>query len=85
LYRTPEKVIINSRQTTKPGHRYPRRHYGWQTSQWETIFKDAMTAAAIDRLVHHCVIVELNISSYRVEQAKKAKGGRGPEEPGPKP
>jgi DNA replication protein DnaC len=43
-------------------------------SQWETIFKDAMTtAAAIDRLVHHCVIVELNIPSYRAEQAKKAK------------
>ncbi len=30
------------------------------------------TAAAIDRLVHHCVILELNIPSYRVEQAKKA-------------
>jgi len=46
-------------------------------SQWETIFKDAMTtAAAIDRLVHHCVIVELNIASYRAEQAKKAKQNR---------
>jgi DNA replication protein DnaC len=46
-------------------------------SHWETIFKDAMTtAAAIDRLVHHCVIVELNVPSYRAEQAKKAKGGR---------
>ena len=43
-------------------------------SKWEGIFKDAMmTAAAIDRLVHHCVILELNIPSYRVEQAKKAK------------
>lgn len=31
------------------------------------------TAAAIDRLVHHCVILELNIPSYRIEQAKKAK------------
>jgi DNA replication protein DnaC len=41
-------------------------------SKWETIFKDAMmTAAAIDRLVHHSVIVELNIPSYRVEHAKK--------------
>ncbi len=39
---------------------------------WEAIFKDAMTtAAAIDRLVHHCVIIELNIPSYRVEEAKK--------------
>jgi DNA replication protein DnaC len=43
-------------------------------SKWETIFKDAMTtAAAIDRLVHHSVILELNIPSYRLEQATKAK------------
>jgi DNA replication protein DnaC len=43
-----------------------------QFSKWEGIFKDAMmTAAAIDRLVHHCVIVELNIPSYRAEEAKK--------------
>jgi DNA replication protein DnaC len=41
-------------------------------SKWEAIFKDAtMTAAAIDRLVHHSVIIELNIPSYRVEQARK--------------
>jgi DNA replication protein DnaC len=46
-------------------------------SQWEQIFKDAMTtAAAIDRLVHHCVILELNIPSYRAEAAKKAKQAR---------
>ena len=46
-------------------------------SGWEAIFKDAMTtAAAIDRLVHHSVIIELNLPSYRVEQAKKAKRGR---------
>src|ERR1051326_4406292 len=41
-------------------------------SKWEGIFRDAMmTAAAIDRLVHHSVIIELNIPSYRVEEAKK--------------
>jgi len=46
-------------------------------SGWEAIFKDPMTtAAAIDRLVHHSVIIELNIPSYRAEQAKKAKAGR---------
>ncbi len=28
------------------------------------------TAAAIDRLVHHSVILELNIPSYRVAAAK---------------
>ena len=43
-----------------------------QFSKWEGIFKDAMmTAAAIDRLVHHCVIIELNIPSYRAEEAKR--------------
>ncbi len=40
-------------------------------SKWESIFKDPMTtAAAIDRLVHHSVILELNVASYRLEQAK---------------
>ncbi len=43
-------------------------------SKWEQIFKDPMvTAAAIDRLVHHSVILELNIESYRMEAAKKKK------------
>lgn len=41
-------------------------------SQWEKIFKDPMTtAAAIDRLVHHCVILELNLDSYRLIAAKR--------------
>src|SRR5215510_5651714 len=39
-------------------------------SKWEGIFKDPMTsAAAIDRLVHHSIIVELNIPSFRLKQA----------------
>jgi DNA replication protein DnaC len=43
-------------------------------SKWETIFKDPMTtAAAIDRLVHHSVILELNVPSYRAEEANKRK------------
>jgi DNA replication protein DnaC len=47
-------------------------------SKWEGIFKDAMmTAAAIDRLVHHSVIIELNIASYRVEEAKKRQEAEG--------
>jgi DNA replication protein DnaC len=51
-------------------------------SGWEVIFKDPMTtAAAIDRLVHHSVIVELNVPSYRAEQARKARAGRGTERP----
>ncbi len=42
-------------------------------SGWESIFKDPMTTAAIDRLVHHSVILELNVPSYRAEQAKKSQ------------
>jgi DNA replication protein DnaC len=42
-------------------------------SKWESIFKDPMTtAAAIDRLVHHSVILELNIKSFRLEEALQA-------------
>lgn len=47
-------------------------------SQWEKIFKDPMTtAAAIDRLVHHSVILEVNIESYRLEKAKKREKKKG--------
>jgi DNA replication protein DnaC len=52
-------------------------------SGWESIFKDPMTtAAAIDRLVHHSVILELNVPSYRAEQAKKSRqSAQGPPDP----
>ena len=41
-------------------------------SEWNRIFKSPMTtAAAIDRLVHHAVIIEINRDSVRAEEAKK--------------
>ena len=41
-------------------------------SQWDRIFKDAMTtAAAIDRIVHHAIILELTGKSYRGDEAEK--------------
>jgi DNA replication protein DnaC len=44
-------------------------------SEWDRIFKDAMTtAAAIDRLVHHAIIIEMTGPSIRAEDAMK-KGG----------
>ena len=55
--------------------RYERRSVMITTnlvfSKWEQIFKDPMTtAAAVDRLVHHSVILELNLKrSYRAEEA----------------
>ena len=46
-------------------------------SKWEQIFKDPMTAAAaIDRLVHHSIILELNLPSYRLAHSKDGKDKR---------
>ena len=51
-------------------------------SEWDRIFKDPMTtAAAIDRLVHHSVILEMTGKSIRVEQAhtdQATQGGTAP-------
>lgn len=45
-------------------------------SRWDQIFKDPMTtAAAIDRVVHHAVILELNMESYRAEAARQRSRG----------
>lgn len=37
----------------------------------------AMTLAAIDRLVHHSTILEMNVESYRRREALDRKRGRG--------
>jgi DNA replication protein DnaC len=38
--------------------------------EWDKIFPDqAMTLAAIDRLVHHATILEMNVESYRRREA----------------
>ena len=50
-------------------------------SEWDRIFKDPMTtAAAIDRLVHHSVILEMTGSSIRIEEAQAghSEGGFDP-------
>jgi DNA replication protein DnaC len=47
-------------------------------SEWDRIFKDPMTtAAAIDRLVHHSVILEMTGTSIRVEQAQSTRTNPG--------
>jgi DNA replication protein DnaC len=69
-------------------HRYERGSVpitgNLPVSQREGIFRDPMTtAAAIDRLVHHTVIPELNLPSYRIEQAKQTrKAADGKDDPG---
>lgn len=66
------------------GERYERRSLlitsNLVFSQWDRIFKDPMTtAAAIDRVVHHCTILELTGKSYRNEEAKKKNDDESPD------
>ena len=43
-------------------------------SDWDRIFKNKMaTSAAIDRLIHHSVVLEFDVPSYRTEKAKARK------------
>ena len=49
-------------------------------SEWDQIFKDPLTtAAAIDRVVHHSLIVEFgsDITSYRAEEATRRNREKG--------
>lgn len=49
--------------------------------EWNKVFPDpAMTLAAVDRLVHHATIFELNVESYRRRVALQAKQ-KGPGRP----
>ena len=46
--------------------------------EWNRIFPDpAMTLAAVDRLVHHATIFEMNVESFRRRSAIEAKRTRG--------
>ena len=63
------------------GSRYERRSMLITANQpfgeWGKVFPDqAMTLAAIDRLVHHATILEMNVESYRRRAALDRKRGR---------
>ena len=46
--------------------------------EWNRIFPDpAITLAAVDRLVHHATILELNVESYRRRAAVERRKGPG--------
>ena len=60
---------------TLMAERYKRRAIGITSnlvfSQWDQIFQNPMaTAAAIDRVVHHSVIIEFDVPSYRTREAQ---------------
>ena len=64
------------------GSRYERRSMLITANQpfgdWGKVFPDhAMTLAAIDRLVHHSTIFEMNVESYRRRAALDRKRGPG--------
>lgn len=64
------------------GARYERRSLLITANQpfgaWEKVFPDpAMTLAAVDRLVHHATIFEMNVESYRRREAMQRKGRDG--------
>ena len=64
------------------GSRYERRSMLITANQpfgeWGKVFPDqAMTLAAIDRLVHHATIFEMNVESYRRRAALERKRGPG--------
>ena len=56
-------------------HRYERKSLlitaNQPFSQWDTIFADSMmTVAAVDRLVHHALIIDIQAQSYRKQSAQ---------------
>jgi DNA replication protein DnaC len=55
--------------------RYERKSIALTANQpfsaWDQLFPDAaMTLAAVDRLVHHATILEMNVESYRRKSAR---------------
>lgn len=61
---------------TLMAERYERRALGITSnlvfSEWDKVFQNPMaTAAAIDRVVHHSVILEFNVPSYRTSVAER--------------
>jgi DNA replication protein DnaC len=63
---------------TLMAERYERRSLGISSnlvfSEWDRIFHNPMaTAAAIDRIVHHSVIMEFSVPSYRTSAATEQR------------
>jgi len=70
----PQGAVEAEVPFTLMAERYERRAIGMTSnlvfSQWEQIFQNPIaTAAAIDRLVHHSVILEFGVPSYRTSEA----------------
>lgn len=67
-------------------HRYERKSLlitsNHPFSSWDEIFADStMTVAAVDRLVHHAVILEIQGESFRKQAALQHSSSRGFKQP----
>ncbi len=85
IQQSPEEAEI---LFTLRAERYERRSVFITSNlifaQWDRIFRDQMaTAAAIDRLVHHSVLLEFDVASFRTEHAKRR--GKAPPRPATDP
>ncbi|MBA2353559.1 MAG: ATP-binding protein [Acidobacteria bacterium] len=73
IQQSPEEAEI---LFTLLAERYERRSVfitsNLMFTQWDRLFRDQMaTAAAIDRLVHHSVLLEFEVPSFRTEHASR--------------
>ena len=76
LFHLPQGAEESEVLFTLIAERYERRSLGITSnlvfSEWERIFANPMaTAAAIDRVVHHSVILEFDVPSYRTGPAQQ--------------
>ena len=81
-------IIINSDKAVLTGSKLDKKYYyhhsGWiggmKAVQYRTLMAEksdkAMTVAAVDRLVHHATILEMNVESYRRRAALPARRQR---------
>lgn len=77
---SPQGILREHRENTRYPS-YPRSILvtaNQPFGEWNKIFPDpAMTLAAVDRLVHHSTIFELNVESYRRRTAIDKSRGPG--------
>ena len=78
LYRRRLHFTLIAERATNGGNRSLGITSNLVFSEWERIFANPMaTAAAIDRVVHHSVILEFDVPSYRTDAAQQRNSASG--------
>ena len=70
----PEVGLFDTRLFTPIAEDYERRSLGITSnlvfSEWEKVFANLIATAAMDGIVHHSVILEFDLPSYRTNAAQ---------------